>query len=202
MVTRIARAGSWIGVDAVGVAGSGVEAAGLGSVEATVFGVGAAILLPTIGKIWTQVRSAVARDPELADTPTEKVESVFDVLANSRYRAANDALDDALDDLINEPDWTEVRKRLDCELTEWARKRPEGAANPPDHDVMVRVILSCIQNLREATYRTLFAEHYREVISVDPAERSEVEKVFARLQAEPRRNVGPREDNTPSEAQR
>ena len=183
MLTKLARAWSLVGVDAVGATGTGVEGAIVGSAETAAIGIGAAILVPTAAKIWQHLRNAAARDPELADTPAKKVESVFDVLGDSRLQQANNALDDALADLIREPDWEEVRRRLDLEIQEWAKSNPAGAGNLPDREVMVRVILSSIRNLREATYRALFAEHFRHPDSVDRAHHAEIANVFVRLQA-------------------
>ena len=51
---------------------------------------------------------------------------------------------------------------------------------------MVRVLLSLIRNVREATYREQFADHYRQIVSVDRPDRSRVDDVFIHLRAERR----------------
>ncbi|MDE2786324.1 MAG: NACHT domain-containing protein [Chloroflexota bacterium] len=123
---------------------------------------------------------------ELQSTPPEKVTKIFEVFADEVNQRATAALDDALADLMDSPDWDQDKARLDAAVTEWSRNRKEGAGSPLDHAETVQVLMSLIRNLREAKYRELFAEHHREVLSLDRPDWWRVEDVFIRLQAERR----------------
>ena len=104
------------------------------------------------------------------------------MLADARNSAATQSLDDALAELLDQPDGKAVTGRLDEAVKRWCHERPEGAGNPPDQEEMVRVLLGIMRNLRESAYRALFARHYRQLRSVDHWYDSRVDDVFVRLQ--------------------
>ncbi len=146
--------------------------------------IAASVGIPMLTAMVRGLGNSAEEDPEPA-VPQEygAVSSIFSELADARNRAATDVLDNALADLLEEQSWDECKKQLDAAVKEWDRSRPEGAGNAPDHDEMVQVLLSLVRNLREAAYRDLFAEHYRQVVSVDRRVRLQVEDVFVRLEA-------------------
>ena len=145
----------------------------------------AALIVPTV---WEMVRRYRSRDrqdaePDLAQA-RKQVRSIVVDVADARNRAATAALDDALVDLLDEPDWNQFKIRLDDEVRKWCQQRNKGAGNPPHHDEMAHVVLSLIQRVQEVGYLIPFAAHYRQVDSVDHRHRSRIENVFVRLKAE------------------
>ena len=119
-----------------------------------------------------------------SDTVPDSVRSIFEVLDDVRNGQATGVLDAELANLLDEPDWDIVNRRLDDAVKRWCKERPSGAGNPPDEEEIVRVLLSLIHNVREATYWELFAEHYHRIVSVDRRDRSRVNGVFVNLRSE------------------
>lgn len=169
------------------VAGAGAAMAGLSPMlEAGVSVVaigGLVALTPTVVRIWKRTREADRENPEQA-VPVESVESIFRVLEDQRYQAANDRLYDALEELEDVYSRKEIDALLEEALAEWSRNRPGGAGNPPPRQEMLKVLRSCVQECQESAYRVRFANHYRDLVSIDRHHRSRIQDIFIRLRAE------------------
>lgn len=145
---------------------------------------GAAVLFPTIEAVWRRLRNSAESSPP-TDVPQEDVRSIFDELEASWDSASTKALDDALGDLADELDPEVAEAKLDAAVKQWCIDRSEGAGNPPSQAQMLKVLRSVVQNAREASYRELFADHYRRLEnSVDPSARPRVDNVYIRLRPE------------------
>ena len=141
----------------------------------------AALAVPTIWDMIRRLRSADTQSPDLdASQERDMVQSIVLNLEDSRTEAVTIALDDALADLIDEPNWDRFKSRLDDEVTQWSQNRASGAGNPPSKEDVARVLLSLIQKVREAGYR---AAHYRQTVSVDLRHRASIDDVYVRLRA-------------------
>ena len=120
-------------------------------------------------------------------TAPESARKVFEALTDVSGGSANGALDAALADLINEPDCDNAHRRLESAVREWITSIPTGHGNLASHEEMVRVLSSLIRNLRESSYRELFAAHHRQTDSIGRRSNSKVDDVFVRLQSNHRR---------------
>ena len=179
--------------DVLSAAGTSVTAVNLDSLYAVPIMAALAVAVPSCRAALRWLKDRDGDKPELdklpasvADTIPDSVRSIFEVLDDVRGGQATGVLDAELADLMDEPDWGKVNRRLDDAVREWCRECPTGAGNPPDQAEMVRVLLSLIRNVREATYREQFADHYRQIVSVDRPDRSRVDDVFIHLRAERR----------------
>ena len=137
----------------------------------------------TLGRLLNRFRRSGRESPEPA-VPTESVESIFRVLADNRYQVANDRLGYALEELEDVYSPEEIETCLNEAVTEWSKSRPEGAGNPPRRPEMVQVLRVVIQEFQESRYRLPFANHYRELNSIERGYRSDIEGVIVRLEAE------------------
>ena len=165
-------------------------AVGVGAV-AVGTGVG---LVPGVGALGVValrrlLRSSNNPDEEKLELKVEpEVKSIPMALAYELNKAATKELQDALVNLMDEPDWAKVKHQLQEEAEAWCREQiKDGKVGQLDPGEMREVLLSLISNVREAAYRELFAEHYRKIISVDRRDR--VEDVFIRLKADVQRDA-------------
>ena len=179
--------------DALSAADTSVTAVDLDPLYAVPIMAALAVAVPSCRAALRWLKDRDGDKPELdklpalvSDTMPDSVRSIFEVLDDVRGGQATGVLDAELADLMDESDWGKVNRRLDDAVREWCRERPVGAGNPPDHAEMVRVLLSLLRNVREATYREQFADHYRQIVSVDRPDRSRVDDVFIHLRAERR----------------
>ena len=179
--------------DALSAAGTSVTAVNLDPLYAVPIMAAMAVAVPSCRAALRWLKDRDGDKPELdklpasvSDTIPDSVRSIFEALDDVRGGQATGVLDGELADLMDEPDWGKVNRRLDDAVREWCRECPAGAGNPPDQAEMVRVLLSLIRNVREATYREQFADHYRQIVSVDRPDRSRVDDVFIHLRAERR----------------
>ena len=179
--------------DALSAADTSVTAVDLDPLYAVPIMAALAVAVPSCRAVLRWLRDRDGDKPELdilpasvSDTMPDSVRSIFEVLDDVRGGQATSVLDAELADLMDEPDWGKVNRRLDDAVREWCRECPAGAGNPPDQAEMVRVLLSLLRNVREATYREQFADHYRQIVSVDRPDRSRVDDVFIHLRAERR----------------
>ena len=138
-------------------------------------------LCEMIRRHWSRDGRDTEPDPAQAQ---ERVRSIFVELSDARNRAATASLDDAVADLLDQPNWQECKARLNGEVEKWCRERPQGAGSPSDRDDIALVISGLVQKVREAGYLKSFVEHYGQVASVDPTHRARISGVFTCLQAE------------------
>ena len=178
--------------DVLSAADTGVTAVDLDPVYAVPVMATMAVAVPSCRAVLRMFKNLSDDKPRLhtslgsvSDTTPDSVRSVFEVLSDVRNGQATVELDAELANLMDEPDWKEVDRRLDDAVKNWCKERPAGAGSPPDQAEMVRVLLSLIRNVREASYRELFAENYRQIVSVDRRDRSRVDDVVVSLRAEP-----------------
>ncbi len=157
---------------------------GEGAVVTLAVGGVAALAVPTVWEMIRRLRNADGQSPRL-DVSQERdmVRSIALELEDSQNAAVADALDEALADLIDEPNWDRLKSRLDDGVARWSRNRDSGAGNPLAKEDVARVLLSLIQKVREAGYRTQFAAHYRQAVSVDLRHRTSINSVYVRLLA-------------------
>ena len=152
-----------------------------------------AVVVPTGQAVRRWWKDGDGNKPELdiaPEKPPESVVSIFQVLADARNGTASGDLDAELADLMDEPDWEEVNRRLDEAAREWCKKQiKEKGVRELKPDELREVLLSLVRNVREAPYRDEFADHYRRIFSVDRRDRSEVGDVFIRLKADVRRDA-------------
>ena len=154
---------------------------------------GVAVGVPTYRRFmrWRKerdVKSGAEIPPELASAVAapDSVRRIYEVLRENPNRRATSVLASELDRLMDEPDWQRIVDRLDKAAEEWCegqKGREDKKLTPGE---LSKALLGRIRNVREATYRELFAEHYREIISVDRRDRPRVDEVFMRLQAQSR----------------
>ena len=204
--TTLGKCLKLVRADSVTLADTGFTAAELDPTVAVPVLAAMAVAVPTCQAVlrWFKqpdrdkigLNSSLESIPDEASNPTT---SIFEVLAAARDNPATGVLDTELADIMDEPDWEKVNRRLDDAVMRWSRERPEGAGNPPDHETMVQVLLSLIRNLREAAYRELFADHYRQLVSVDRRARSRVDEIYIQLRAEHQEDATTEPDETSSD---
>ncbi len=165
----------------------GVGAVAVGTGVGLVPGVGALGVL-ALRPLLRRSNNPNEEKPELKVEPEPEIKSIPMALAYELNKAATRELQDALVNLMDEPDWGKVKRELDEAAKAWCIKQiQDGKVGQLEPDEMRKVLLSLISNVREAAYRELFAEHYRKIISVDRRDR--VEDVFIRLKADVQRDA-------------
>ena len=185
----MSRVSSFIRADTMPFVENAMDNAGLGAdLAGGAVVLGAAVTIPTLLNLWRMRKSPDRQKSGAADTaaPDEPPTSIFEFLADQLDRTENQRLDDAMAELVDELNPDEIRARLEEEVKEWSRNRPQGAGKPPSEAELVTVLQVLVQNAREAIYRERFADHYRRIVSIDRRDRSTVDQVFVTLQAESR----------------
>ncbi len=119
-----------------------------------------------------------------AESP-QSLASVLSKLTDDGNSAINELLGEELADLWQYSEPVEIESRIAQAVERWevAHQRQSGPAAGVSNAEVVEALCGILQNLREATYRDLFAYRYRQVISVDRKDRSQVEDIFIRLRA-------------------
>ncbi len=182
----------FVRADSIALTDSGVTAADVDPAVAFSALTFMAVAVPTGRAILQWKKDRDGDKPELEISPDsvpDSVKSIFEVLADARNGTVSGDLDAELADLMDEPDWSNVNRRLDEAVKKWCQDCDAGAGNPLDERQMFNVLLSLIRNVREAPYRDEFADHYRRIFSVDRRDRSEVNDVFVRLETDVRRDA-------------
>ena len=182
----------FVRADSIALTDSGVTAADVDPAVAFSALTFMAVAVPTGRAILQWKKDRDGDKPELEISPDsvpDSVKSIFEVLADARNGTVSGDLDAELADLMDEPDWSNVNRRLDDAVKKWCQDCDAGAGNPLDEQQMFNVLLSLIRNVREAPYRDEFANHYRRIFSVDRRDRSEVNDVFVRLETDVRRDA-------------
>ena len=189
-----AKLPSFLRADAMPFAENVLDNTGLGAeLAGGAVVLGAAVIIPTLLNLWRMRKNPDRQKSGAADTaaPDEPPTSVFDFLADQLDRTESQRLDDAMAELVDELNPDEIRDRLETEVEEWSKNRPEGAGNSPDKAELVTVLQVLVQNAREALYRERFAGHYRRIVSqVDRKDRSIIDQVFVTLRAKSRAGEG------------
>ena len=120
--------------------------------------------------------------------PPGFVTELLVALVEEGNRSINERLGDELADLWQSSNFQETESGIAQAVGKWESDRQprEQLDGSLPKDEVAKALSSILRNLRETVYRELFAHHYMQVASVDPRDRSQVEGVFVRLQAERR----------------
>lgn len=131
--------------------------------------------------------------PELILEPEDP--RIIRALAYRGNDEATRVLQGTLVNLMDEKDWGRVNRQLNEAVKKWCKRQRVGRRmeklEPKD---LHGVFLDLIRDFKEATYRELFDEHYRQLVSVDPRVHSRVGDVFIRLQAQYQKPVSGEEE--------
>ena len=148
----------------------------------------AALVAPSVGAAAGTVRNvvmrALKRTHDEAPSP-EKVDVTIAALHDQRTAEISDRLGEALGGMLQYPDPNEIRQRIWPFVERWRSEYTEAGdvqGLPSDNEV-TNILCDLLRNLREASYRELFAERYVQPINAHRLGRSRIERVFTNLRS-------------------
>ena len=157
-----------------------------GDMTAASLTLAAALVAPSVGATTGTVRNvvmrALKRTHDGAPSP-EKFDVAIAALHDQRTAEIGDRLGEALGGMLQYSDPDEIRQRIWPFVERWRSEYTEAGdvqGLPSDNEI-VNILCDLLRNLRETSYRELFAERYVRPISAHRLGRSRIERIFTNL---------------------
>ena len=196
MLTKLLATGAqYLRIDPVAVTEAGFDIAA-GDTTAAGLTFVAALVAPSVGAATGTVRSVVMRafkrTRDGAPSP-EKFSVAITALHDQRTAEISDRLGEALGGMLQYSDPDEVRQRIWPFVEQWRSAYTEtgDVRGLPSDNEIINILCDLLRNLREASYRELFAERYVQPINAHRLGRSRIERVFTNLRSAPTNDNDP-----------